>query len=72
MSGQRHVPAALPMGKKHGRYLIGGCFMGHQRVSGRSGELEKNYSPYGECNPGTHHDVAESLTDFAILASVCV
>ena len=66
--GQRHAPAALPTGIN----VIGGCCMDPQRVSGRSGEQENNCSTYGECNPGPHQDVAESLSDFAILARVCV
>jgi len=31
-----------------------------------------NYSHYGERNPGPLQDVAESMTDFAILPRVCV
>ena len=71
-SGQSHAPAALHTEIKQGKYLEEAAAWTPQRGSVRSGEQEKKYRPYGECNPGPLQDVAKTLTDFAIPARVCL
>ena len=48
VGGQRHVPAALPPGKRPGTHCIGG-WVGHR---GRSGRVRKISPPHRDSIPG--------------------
>jgi hypothetical protein len=62
MGGQRHAPAALPLGKT--RYPLYGRMSGAQ---GRSGRVRK-ISPLPEFDPRTVQPVASHYTDWVIPA----
>ena len=65
MGGQRHAPAALPLGKRHGTHSIGG-WVG---PGGRNGGVRKTSPPPG-FDPRTVQPVASRYTNYAIPAHI--
>jgi hypothetical protein len=63
VGGQRHTPAALPLGKRPGTHCIGGCVDPRAGLDG----CGKSRPPPG-CVPRTVQPVASRYTNYAIPA----